>query len=94
MSNIDTICFNEQSWLDCSIQPFIDLVGEPVLIMLIAVPLTIALWWQTQEIAVPGVILALFVGTLIAGVPPRVAIIGYMLVAAALVIGLRNITER
>lgn len=93
MSQIDSICFNNESWLNCSLQPFLDLLGEPVVVMLLGVPLAIALWWQTREIAVPGVILALFAGTLIAGAPPEVAIIGYMLVTAALVIGLRNIAE-
>lgn len=92
-AEIGSICFNNESWLDCSLQPFIDLVGEPVFLMLLGVPLTVALWWQTQEIAVPAVVVALFAGILIAGVPAQVAIIAYLLVAAALVMGLRNIAQ-
>lgn len=84
--------WRDGDWLTGVFEPFVWLLGEPTVILLLGTPLTLGLWIQTESIVIPGVILALFMGLLISGAPAGATIIGYVIVVLAVAIGYSSIS--
>ena len=92
-TDTDWLSFWENGeWLKGAIEPYIALLGEPTLMLLLGTPLTIAMWIQTEDIIVPGVILSLFMGLLLSGAPAGATIAGYVVVILATMLAYRSIT--
>lgn len=85
-------CYNNSSWVDCSSLPYTNLLGSPVVGMLLIIPTSLALWMQSKSIIVPGSLLVLLVGVLFGGVlPAGVAYVIYAVITVALTLGYRSI---
>lgn len=79
-------------WLNGAIQPYIHLLGRATLLLLLGAPLTIAMWVQTEDLVIPGIILSLFMGLLLSGAPAGATIAGYVVVLLATMLAYRSIT--
>jgi hypothetical protein len=78
-------------WFEATFGPVQELLGEEGVILLLGVPMTLALWIQTESLYVPATILVLFTGLIISGAPPAAAFVGYMIVVAATLLAYRSI---
>lgn len=79
-------------WLDGAIQPYIHLLGRATLLLLLGAPLTMAMWVQTEDLVIPGIILSLFMGLLLTGAPAGATLAGYVVVLLATMLAYRSIT--
>lgn len=75
------------NWFDAMLAPYYDLLGESGFALLIVVPMSWGLYARSGDVRVPGIVLALFMGLLIGGVPPALSIALYLIVAVGFAFG-------
>lgn len=75
------------NWFDTLLAPFYGVVGETGFALLIVAPMSWGLYARSGDIRVPGVVLVLFMGLMVGGVPPSLSIALYLLVAVGMAIG-------
>ena len=83
--------WRDGDWFEATFGPLLSLLGQEGALLILGVPLTLALWIQTESLYVPATILVLFAGFIIAGAPPAAAFVGYMIVVAATLLAYRSI---
>lgn len=64
-----------KDWFHAIVKPFTDLIGEPAVLMLLAGFYFIALFWYTEDIRPPALVIVLYAGVFVFGAPAPVAMI-------------------
>lgn len=64
--------------------PYFQQIGEPMVTALLGTFYVVSLWWYTESLFPPAVVLVLFVGVLLFSVPPVFAAVGTLVVTIAL----------
>lgn len=79
------------NWFEATFGPLSQQLTRPAVVLLLGGPFTLALWMQTEQITVPAVILALFMGLFLTGAPAGATIVGYLIVVAGTLVAYRSI---
>lgn len=83
--------WKDGDWFSGVFEPFLYRFGRAGAGLLIGVPITMALWQQSEDIAIPAIMLTLFMGLLLGGAPPGATIAGYLVVVVAAALAYRSI---
>jgi hypothetical protein len=75
------------NWFDAMLAPYYNLIGEAGFALMIVAPMSWGLYARSGDIRVPAIVLVLFMGLLIGGVPASLSIALYLLVAVAFALG-------
>lgn len=78
--------WKDQKWFQATFEPLVWRLGRAGGTLLIGAPFTLALWQQTESIAMPGIILVLFMGLILGGAPAGAALVGYLIVVLAVLV--------
>lgn len=84
--------WKDGNWLEGVFGPFIWLLGEPAVVLLLVVPTALGLFIQTESIGPPAILIILFGGLILGGLPAEAAVAGYVIVVVAVLLGYRSVT--
>lgn len=65
----------EREWFDALVMPYVDLLGEGGVILIVGVFYFISLTWYTEDIRPAAVLIILYAGVWVFGAPAQVALI-------------------
>lgn len=83
--------WKNMNWFRGMFEPLLWRLGRTGAGLLIGLPITMALWQQSESITPPAIMLTLFMGLLLAGAPPGATIGGYLLIVVAAALAYRSI---
>jgi hypothetical protein len=82
-----------ESAINCSAYAYTDLLGVQVAMLMLWVPLLGALGIQSRSLSIPAILLAMFPGFIIGGLPPGAALAAAVLLTVAVTLAYRSIAD-